>query len=377
MDRIEELTQKVDELYNAGDYIEAIKICNEILEEQADNVGVLVTLGNLYTNNEDYNEAKTVFSKIDKLEIPEDLKEKKINNHALLLVNLVINSWSTVEGQEGKLPASEKDIELSRIYLQQARDLKPTWEALQEKMEDCEENIKFAEDFFANYDANEPQDGEPLSENEQKAVDYLQQAFELWTDITEEEDDNEYRTPTSKKQVTNSEGLINQAKELNPQNKETLDWIIELEGVLVSAKKRKFDGSFKLLGASALILVFMYFGPMSGTGFFDFLGTTVFFWGSAIFYIAASFAPQFLIDKRSQWLSSLGAGMFAGVVGSLFSAKSNKTRWRHSDGSTSTEHHNTGSLIGIFVIFFVAMFCAIFIGVFGIISALRNYVLYV
>jgi len=219
--------------------------------------------------------------------------------------------------------------------------------------------------------------GNNLDDNEQKAVDYLQEAFQLWTDITEEGDDNEYRTPTSKKQLADSEELINKAKELNPQNKETLDWIAELEGVLEYAKKRQFNGSFKLIGASVLILLFMYFGPMSSMGFFKFLGSTVFFWGSAILYVAASFAPQFLIDKQNHWLAGLGSGILASVFGSLFSAGSNQTRWRHSDGSITTEQHNTGSLIGIILLFVVAMFAAAFIGVFAIINGLRNYVLYI
>ena len=374
METMEELVHSVDELYEAGNFYEAIEACNQILEQEPDNVGVLITLGNLYTNNEEYNKAKAVFSKIDTLEIPVELQEKKNNNHALLMINLVINSWTTVEGQEGKLPASEKDIELSRIYLQQARDLNPTWETLIDKIEDCEENIKFAEDFLANYD-NESQ--EELDENEQKAVDYLQEAFALWTDITQEGDDNEYRTPTSKKQLTQSEELINKAKALNPQNQETLDWIAELEDVLESAKKRKFDGSYKLIGASVILLLFMYYGPMSGMGFFGFLGKTVFFWGSALLYIAASFAPQFLIDKRSQWISSLGTGVMASVFASLFSTSSNETRWAHSDGSSSTEYHNTGSVIGLVLLFVVTMALGAFIGVIAIISGLRNYVFYI
>lgn len=150
MDEIEKLIEKADELYSKGERAEAIKVYNEVLKQQPDNVQALINIGALYAGNGEHDKSKTVFSKLDSMGIPDEFLETKNNNHSLLLVNLMHKILEKVEDDEGNpIPGSEKDIKTCRTYHQQLVALNPTSELLHEQIEDLEKRIMAAEEFLS------------------------------------------------------------------------------------------------------------------------------------------------------------------------------------------------------------------------------------
>ena len=99
-----------------------------------------------------------------------------------------------------------------------------------------------------------------------------------------------------------------------------------------------------------------------------------------IFYVMASFAPQFLIEKRMEWFGGkkFSSGLIKTVLAIVAATPATYavvTHW--SDGTkTKSEEANTGFLL-IAALAFIALIiigtCIIF---FGIINFIRNYLLF-
>jgi len=111
------------------------------------------------------------------------------------------------------------------------------------------------DDYFKDAPTDEEPDTEGWSETDQKAEDLLDQAFRVWTVVeTDEENEIEYRKPTKKKQIEESQLLIDEAKALNSDNKWVKNRIVELQEVVDSGKQKVFDGNYKLMIASVIYL---------------------------------------------------------------------------------------------------------------------------
>lgn len=99
-----------------------------------------------------------------------------------------------------------------------------------------------------------------------------------------------------------------------------------------------------------------------------------------IFYIMASYAPQFLIEKRMEWFGGkkFSSGLIKTVLAIVAAtpvAYTVVTKW--SDGSTTKSEEGTDEF---FMVVALALLALIIIGVcilfFGIINFIRNYLLY-
>ncbi|MDO9577973.1 MAG: hypothetical protein Q7J16_08815 [Candidatus Cloacimonadales bacterium] len=118
------------------------------------------------------------------------------------------------------------------------------------------------DDYFKDAPTDEEPDTEGWSEIDQKAADLLEKAFQVWTIVEEDkENDIEYRKPTKKKQIEESQKLIDEARELNSTNKWVKNRIVELQEVVDSGKKKVFDGSYKLMIASVILAFFKFVLP--------------------------------------------------------------------------------------------------------------------
>ncbi len=259
MDEIEKLIKKVDKLYEESKFTEAINTCNEILKQQPDNVGVLITLGNLHNNYEEYDKATDVFNKIDSLEVPDDLLENKNNNHSLLLLNLVIYNWKEVEDDEGNpLPGSEKDIEKCRVYLQQTKDLNPSWETLQTEIEKWDKRIKAADDYLT---------GNPKEERSGVNLQSYALMDEMYNTLSYVDKEGQHWA-TSIEEADLAEELINKAEKAmkDPSDTELVELIAINRNHVNDARKRRFTGAWWLIVLAGIVVIFSFYTSFDTLG---------------------------------------------------------------------------------------------------------------
>jgi hypothetical protein len=103
-----------------------------------------------------------------------------------------------------------------------------------------------------------------ISSKNLQANQYLEEAFQTWT-IDPNVEDQEYRKITSKKQIVQSQELINKAKALHPDDEWTVNRIKELQSVVDASGKEVFNG-LKLIQMLGFVLgiVFCLIPAMAG-----------------------------------------------------------------------------------------------------------------
>ncbi len=133
-----------------------------------------------------------------------------------------------------------------------------------EDKKESKENIDEpkVDEYFKDAPTNEEHETDGWNETDQKAADLLDQAFRVWTVVeTDEENEIEYRKPTKKSQIEESQKLINEASKVNSKDGWITNRIKELQEVVDSGKQKIWDGSYKLMIASVLLAIFMFVVP--------------------------------------------------------------------------------------------------------------------
>ena len=130
---------------------------------------------------------------------------------------------------------------------------------------DPKEKLK-VDDYFKDAPTDEEPETEGWNETDQKAADLLEQAFQVWTIVeTDEENEIEYRKPTKKKQIEKSQLLIDEARELNSSDEWVKNRVVELQEVVDSGKRKVWDGNRILMIAAALYAIFFFLIPGFGS----------------------------------------------------------------------------------------------------------------
>jgi len=224
---------------------------------------------------------------------------------------------------------------------------------------------------------NQSPDSSP--EENQQAAELLEQALSQWSSYVGE-DSETYFIPRKMIQVKRSVGIMNQAKAIMPTDEGVIDRMNELGGIINERTHRSFAGSWSLLGISFLVMLFFYFVAGGNDGFFHRILSLWWLWGSMIFYIMASYAPQFLIEKRMEWFGGkkFSSGLIKTVLAIVAATPATYTvvtKW--SDGSTTKSEEGAGTFLFIMALAIIAL---IIIGTliifFGLINFLRNYILF-
>jgi hypothetical protein len=212
------------------------------------------------------------------------------------------------------------------------------------------------------------------SENDQ-ALDLLETIFDGWKVVTGPEDAEELRAPRKRVHIDKSVKILNEVKQIMPTNEDVVNRMNELGEVININAKRHFAGSYKLLLVAGAVLVFFYF-TMGGEGFFKRILQLWWIWGSMLFYYFASYAPQFLIEKRQQWFgnSNISSGLVSFFAAFFLAAPTITTVTTWSDGSKTKE--TDGNWFGLIIMVIGLLIIGIGIIFFGILNFLRNYVIY-
>lgn len=195
-----------------------------------------------------------------------------------------------------------------------------------------------------------------------QADDLLQQAFETWQEIEEHStEDSTYRMPMTRQELDESELLIEQARQLNPTDTETLKRIAELQNVVDTSRARSFAASRRVI-VSALVLLglVVWMGVDSGGSFWYFVKFGGYFLTGAIAYFIAGMAPRFMVRKRAQ---RRGQSAVTRALGEVL------------DGTRKTTHEEDVQhyLIALIAVTIIA---ALLVWPLAVVNFLRNYVLY-
>ncbi len=232
-------------------------------------------------------------------------------------------------------------------------------------------------EYFKSLRQEQGKSAESTEEENERCGELLDQVYNSWTYIVEDEDGNEYRRPNKMKEILRTEKLLKEVAEIAPTDEDLVAVFNEYKKVISSNKQRSFDGSKKImiLGLAVGVLISIIgSSSMPDTGFFEALFTVGLFFiiPVAIYYIA-SYTPQFLIEKRAnRGGGNVSSGLVAialGVLGSGFTVRTRYTDGTYEDDNSA---HGTAWMLGIFVMIVVAFT----ISIWAVINYLRNYVLY-
>jgi hypothetical protein len=218
---------------------------------------------------------------------------------------------------------------------------------------------------------------ESTEEEDELAMEYLNDLFDHWTTVSASDDDVS-KAPTKKAHLNSSLKELEKIKEIGSTHPDVIERMNEMGDVVNYNSKRSFSGSKALIIVSILATIgFYYITKSENETVLENILDLWWFWGSNIFYIVASFAPQFLIDKRLRNLgsSNFSSGLVGFFAGLFFAAPTFTTVTKYTDGSssTTTDFNFLGLLLMVLGLFIIAMFMIVF----GLLNYLRNYVIFI
>ncbi len=216
--------------------------------------------------------------------------------------------------------------------------------------------------------------------DDEAALECLQQAY-LACPVISAPGEEEARAPTSRKQITRMHELVDQAIALNPTRPDIVNRLNQVGDALNIQERRKFSGSWKLIGCALLAMVLFYFSSKGfSDGIFDFFKMTFFLWGGIILYYFASMAPVFLVEKRERGFRKLNIhNVLIGTVVGLFLAEPATETWKitYQSGRTTTEERVNGLwLLWLVLTLFLVLVLGTFIFIFAGLNFIRNYLVY-
>ncbi len=212
-----------------------------------------------------------------------------------------------------------------------------------------------------------------VEERNEKASEFLENAFNAWS-VVRTEGEQEYRKPTSAKQVRNSLKWINEAIAAGPGDKMLVDRINELGDVINDNEKRIFQGSKRLLIFVGIVGVILFYLIYRSNGVPKaILGASLYASFGLLYYIA-SLTPKWLAEKK-KFAGSMNSGFlnFASTLQDM--DRSYTVKW--SDGTTSKETEYGGCLMSVVVMTLVFTVNIVLIPLRVLINFFRNYVFYI
>lgn len=212
-----------------------------------------------------------------------------------------------------------------------------------------------------------------VEKRNEQAYEYLENAFNAWS-VVKAKGSEEYRKPTSSKQVRNSIKWINQAIAMGPSEKVLVDRINELGTVINDNEKRIFQGSRRLLIFVGIIgAIIFYLIYRSNDVSKALIGASI-YWSFGLLYFLASMTPVWLAEKK-KFAGSVNSGFMNFASNLQDMDRTWNVKW--SDGTTSKETEYGGCLMSAIVMIVVFTVNIVLIPVRVLINFFRNYVFYI
>jgi hypothetical protein len=213
------------------------------------------------------------------------------------------------------------------------------------------------------------------------ASDCVEEAFETWEPISEE-NGQIFRSPTKRKHFKTTYRALNKAKSYQPTDTEVINRMNDLGGLLNKLSKRKFYGNWFLAILSLIFPVVYFLLAKNNLDTKGTIGAVVMFLPT-IAYVLSNFAPNYVVANRKHNSGGVFGKIIAFIMGAAASAVAvdyyTEKTW--SDGSKTTEY-DTGSNAAQLVIWAILIIAAILLSMVLVIIAatiafFRNYVFYV
>lgn len=218
---------------------------------------------------------------------------------------------------------------------------------------------------------------ESTDEESEAAWNLMSTSTQSWQTYTDENGD-EFIRPYKKKHLKETAAILESVQAMLPTDPLVLERLNEVGYFTNSMAKRKFSGSIPLIlvaCASLILLTLIIGGP-----FFPALFSSWWLIASIVFYIFASRAPQYLINKRLDYYSgrNITSSFIAGFLSIFTSTPSTETvEYTYTSGRKETvEELNWGKVFIFVIMATVFLFMGMAIHVFGLLNFLRNYVFY-
>jgi hypothetical protein len=178
------------------------------------------------------------------LEEYEDLLEfiDSPNGKADEMLDKIYNLWtrSTIEDDiDYHSPANEDEIERSWKLISEIENLKIDNEAVKERLESYRGVLEANE-------SNEESEDDEISNDDQSAWEKLEKIYGLWSEISTD-GEQEFRKPSNKKEIKKSRKLLKEIESLNVTNKDVLNRMAELKGVIDSTAAAIPNYTFRIL----------------------------------------------------------------------------------------------------------------------------------
>ena len=156
-------------------------------------------------------------------------------------------------------------------------------------------------------------------------------------------------------------------KYLVPTDQELIDRVAEFTVVYEDRTKRAFTGSNWIIACSAGIGILM----LVTAGFSTFIIIHIL---GLVFYILSSRTTFYGIEKRMKYFGG-GAGLIGGIMGGLFLGAGAKQYVRYGSGPWKRDWEAEGqmAIIGLLIMFVVAMFLGFLAVVLGVLNFVINY----
>lgn len=175
-------------------------------------------------------------------------------------------------------------------------------------------------------------------------------------------------TITSGKQARfTKQGLDYINKNLCPTNTDVIARVNEFSDVYADRARRAFTGSKWIIACSVGVgALFLWTGGITTFIFIHFLGL--------LFYILSSRTAFYTIEKRMDRFGA-GSGLLGSIMTGLFLGDGVKYYIRDSSGFRRRDWETEGqmAIIGLVIMFFVALLLGVFTAFLGVINSVLNY----
>lgn len=215
--------------------------------------------------------------------------------------------------------------------------------------------------------AEKPSESSPKEDEEVEEL--LEKAYLCWSEAEPDEEGNEMRQPTSRKQIKTSCSYLDQAIALQTTDPDLLSRLNDLTNVINLNEKRIFDGSKVLVWLGGIFGVLSFFLFDVGLAFSILFSTGV--------YIIASRTPLFLVLKRQKrGGGNIHNGIVGGVLAMIAGAKTVRTIYKFDDGTRAYKDDHSQHWIALVLGLIILVMLAVTMIFWAILNYLRNYIIY-
>lgn len=218
---------------------------------------------------------------------------------------------------------------------------------------------------------------ESTTEETEKAWSLLNESTANWYTYTDESGE-ELMKPRRRKHIKEAAAKLKAVQEMLPTDPEVLERMDVIGFYTNKMNIRSFAGSTPLLiiAIGALIVLAL----LSTQPFFPALLSLWWLMASIVFYIFASRAPQYLIDRRLDNFGgfNITSSFIGGFMSIFLSTPTTETvKYTYTDGSEEVvEELNFGKIFLLILMACVYLFLGMIIHLFGLLNFFRNYVFY-